>query len=976
MRNISWIKTKIIVGTIFILISCSPPPAMETEQSWAEQTLNELSLREKISQMLIYPMHLKFRNENSKQQKELIELVETDGIGGIHLWSGSSGLSVTMLNELQRKSKVPIIVDMDIEKGVAARFNSGTQVPVMMAIAATGDPQNAFDVGNIIAKEGRSVGVHWNLAPVVDVNINPDNPIINTRTFSDDPQVVAEYTAKFIEGMHSGGMITTAKHFPGHGDTQSDSHLNLTIIPSDSSRLWSVELAPFKAAIAAGVDAIMVGHLIAPDYQTNGTIPATFSKFWLQDILRGELGFTGAIITDAMDMKSITNNYSDDFALISAINAGCDVIIQNHKYKQSLDTIENAVKTGLIKEARINEAALKMLKLKEKAGLHLSRRTNFKTIQRSLESFGTANIVNKIAEKSLTLVKNDNNLFPLTINKDEKIFLVDLNDNTYNHKQSFVTKSLLGKGLPVESMVVDESDSTAYFKTLIEQITNGSQVILNSFAKPRAGKGNANLNEPQTYLIKQLLERTNRITLISFGNPYLIRDFPKIQAYLCAWSDQPLMQRSAAKALLGQIDINGKLPIKIPGIAKRGSGIELSAKPLKYYISPKQVGKRLKQFLPYELGIDANVLNELMNEAVSDSAFPGGVLLAVKDGQIFINNAFGHHTYGQQNPVNSGNIFDIASITKVVATTAAIMKLYDEGKLTLDDSVGKYINEFVGYKFEDVGERKMVTIRHLLTHTAGLPPFELFYEIEGDIEDRYRAIYSVKLAAKPGEKYVYSDIGFMLLGKIVEKISGQKLDEYVNANIFEPLGMTDTFFNPEMIKVKRIVPTEYSESEKGFIKGHVHDENACSVGGVSGHAGLFSTAQDLAIFSQMMLNGGIYGDVRIFDPETVELFTTISDQQIGDHYLGWGKPTGQASGGVYLSDNSYGHTGFTGTSLWIDPDNNVIVILLTNAVHPHREWKDPKYYDWRQRIHSAVYESLGFNSHNPNLEWRKNWDVK
>ena len=304
-------------------------------------------------------------------------LVETDGIGGIHLWSGNTGLSITMLNELQRKSKVPILVDMDVEKGIQQRFPEGTQIPPSMALSASNYTKNAYEAGRIVALEGRGVGVHWNLAPVIDVNNNPDNPIINTRAYSDNPKMVSDFAIAYIKGLRSGGMLATAKHFPGHGDTQTDSHKSLATIPSDSSRLWSMELAPYKDVIEAGVDAVMISHLIAPDYQPNSNTPATLSKFWIQDVLRGKLGFTGAVVTDAMDMGGVANGFSDDYALIEAVNAGSDIIIQKHDYKNAIDVIENAVKEGIILEQRINESALQMLKLKEKVGLNLFKRSQF-----------------------------------------------------------------------------------------------------------------------------------------------------------------------------------------------------------------------------------------------------------------------------------------------------------------------------------------------------------------------------------------------------------------------------------------------------------------------------------------------------------------------------------------------------------------------------------------------------------------------
>ncbi len=976
IKKIKYLQFSIVSILMLTMFSCTPPASIEIEKSWAEQTLQKLTLREKVAQMLIYSTHLDFRNNDNKQWQEINRLIETDGIGGIHLWSGNTGLSVTMLNTLQGKSKIPILVDMDIERGLQQRFPEGTQLPPAMAIAATGDLQNAFEAGKIVALEARSVGVHWNLAPVVDVNNNPDNPIINTRAYSDDPGIVADFAEQFINGLHSGGMLATAKHFPGHGDAKTDSHKSLAIIPSDSMRLWSIELAPYKKVIGAGVDAVMISHLITPDFQPNSNTPATLSKFWVQDILRTKLGFRGAIITDAMDMGGIANGFSFDYALINAVNAGCDIIIQKHNFKNAIDVIAKAVTDGIIKENRVDEAALQMLKLKEKAGLHLSKKVNFKTMQSNLGIAESQRMAEKIAQQSITVVKNDSNLIPINNLNGNTINIIDIYGSTFNHTQSVATKSLIKSQLPINSYVVDESDSLEYLKLIANQIEGNGTLIINVFAKPKTGKGTVALNENQSDFINMIVENNKNIIMVSYGNPYIIRDFPEIPTYVCAWESQSYLQKASVNVILGMNAVNGKLPIIIPNIAERGTGIDIEKSP-RYF--PKLVvngGKILQTVMPYEVDADTKKLTLLLKKAVEDSAFPGGVLLAARDGKIFVHEAFGFHTYTKKKSTGRGNIFDVASLTKVIATTSAIMRLFDDGTIALDDSIGKYIPEFVDRILEDSEIRKSVTIKHLLTHTSGLPPFKYYYEIEGDYRTRIDSVYKTKLDTIPGEKMVYSDVGFILLGKIVERVTGKSLDQFVATEIFIPLGMMDTYYNPSEMKLKRIIPTEYSAMEGGFVQGQVHDENARSLGGIAGHAGLFSTAGDLAIFSQMMLNGGVYNEGKIFSAETIDLFTHPYNPKENSQCLGWDSPNGISSGGVYFSDNSYGHTGFTGTSLWIDPENDIFVILLTNAVHPHREWKNPKYYDWQQRIHSAVYESLGFTEQNQRLKWRKDWNAE
>ncbi|NQT98131.1 MAG: serine hydrolase [Candidatus Marinimicrobia bacterium] len=372
-------------------------------------------------------------------------------------------------------------------------------------------------------------------------------------------------------------------------------------------------------------------------------------------------------------------------------------------------------------------------------------------------------------------------------------------------------------------------------------------------------------------------------------------------------------------------------------------------------------------------GSQNQYLSGLMQAAIADSAWPGGVLLAYQNGQTLVHKAFGFHTYAGEKPVRTTDIFDLASITKVISTTSAAMILYDRGLLDLNTKVITYLPEFRGkYWWRDRHKAK-VRIKHLLTHTAGLPPFKQYYKIEGDVDARLDSIYNTGLEQKPGRETVYSDIGIILMGKIIERLAEKSLNDFISEEIFQPLGMLSTGYLPAKSNLYRVVPTEIDPEGK-LVHGYVHDENAHSLGGVAGHAGLFSTVADLAVFARMILNGGELDGIRIFQAGTVDLFTSPANIVAGSsRCLGWDSPSGRASGGVYLSDNSFGHTGFTGTSLWIDPDNDIIVILLTNAVHPNRSWKSPKYYDWRQRIHSAVYEELGFDTPNPNLIWRDRW---
>ena len=963
-----------IISVIIIFSGYLYPNQFPWNKSWAESTLDKLTLREKIAQMMVYRMNMHYLNYNSDEWKEIEDLISSDGIGVLHIWFGETGSALTMLNKIQRESKIPILVEADIESGLGRRYPGAVTLPPMMAIAATGNSKFAYEAGRISAEESRGVGIHFNLAPVVDVNNNPKNPIINTRSFGEHPDSVIKYSREFIKGLHDHGMLTTAKHFPGHGDTETDSHSSLAQIPSDSARLWQIELPPFKNAIESGVDAIMVAHVNSPEYQIHSEDPATLSKFWIQDVLRSKMKFDGVIITDAMDMGGIVKKYSDSYALIETIKAGSDIIIQNNQMKKSIDLVEKAVKNGIISEQRINVSALKVLKMKERLGLDKNKIISMDDTHFSVGKKSNFDLASEIANRSITLVKNNDNILPLKPKSNDTFYIVDLYDGANNHNESIVTKSLRENGYKVRSFQIDKSDSLIVANHILDQIPSDGLVLLNAYANPVEWKENIFLPSVEADFINRLIKKCSTVIITSFGSPYLIQDFPEAPVYICAYKGSSVMQKAFLNALMGESDINGILPVTIPGIAKRGSGINL--KSIKWEKKEQSwiPGKEIKRIRPNEISVNVDETKQMLLEAVADSAFPGGVILAAKNGEIFLHKAFGYHTYSKKKPVMRGNIYDLASITKVVATTSALMKLVDEKKLSLDDKVITYLPEFIGKQKMFFDQKSMVTIRHLITHTSGLPPFKKYFLMDGNIQTKIDSIMNTEPEIPLNQKMIYSDIGLIVLGKIIESVSQSSLDEYVDSVVFKPLGMKTTFYNPPIEKIKRIIPTEYSSLYGETIIGYVHDENAKSIGGIAGHAGLFSTASDLSIFSQMMLNGGIYGWKRIFKSQSVTNFTKRANTiESSSRALGWDTPSGQSSGGVYLSASSFGHTGFTGTSLWIDPENQIFVILLTNAVHPNRNYKNPNYFDWRQKIHSSVYEELGFSEKRNDLEWRERW---
>ena len=963
-----------IYVSAIVLIANSCASIQLNQKNWAEKTIKKLTLRQKIAQMMIYRMHLKYASITPQKWNEIKSLLDNDGIGGIHIWSGDGSSALSMLNEIQRRSTIPIVIDADIERGLGQRFPSGTDFPPLMAITATGNPNNAYEVGAIVAKESRAAGVQWNLSPVVDVNNNPLNPIINTRSFSENPGIVREYAAQYIRGLQENGMISTAKHFPGHGDTQTDSHSSLAMIPSDSSRLWSVELKPFIDVANAGVDAIMIAHVHAPDFQPESDIPATLSKFWVTDILKNKIGYKGIIITDGMGMGGVTKNYADDYAIIEAVKAGCDVIIQNYDIVGSINAIEYAVKNNEISIEQINSSALKMLKMKENAGLHLNPFVDLDFMMKTIGIKEHREASDRISTEAITLVKDEKNLLPLDVDLKDTLYVFDIYDQEHKHSLSSISSSLKRERFPIRTIQIDESDKKHVLDAILGKIPKNSRILINAFVSPKEWKDRIFFPDNETYFVKELMKISDRVILASLGTPYLLMDFPDVSTYLCAYKGSSVMQNALYKALMGKENISGRLPISIPGMYEIGSGLFLEKRVEGPIVKKIEPGKLLLRVRSKTVNANISKIDQLMNQAIAESAWPGAVLLAAKDGNIFYQKGQGYHTYQGRNITRSSDIFDLASITKIVATTSSIMKLKDLGKIDINKPVVHYLPKFKGNYKKYFNQKSKITIKDLLAHGSGLPAFKQYYKVEKTRELVLESIYDTVPIKSNRDTTIYSDVGAIILGEIVEKISGLPLNVFADSMIFKPLGMGTTFFNPPSNKMRRIVPTEL-RPDGTIVHGYVHDENAYSLGGVAGHAGLFSTAKDLAVFSQMMLNDGLYGWKRIFKTETVNEFTTKANVVDGSsRLLGWDSPGGYASGGIYLSDNSFGHTGFTGTSMWIDPEQGIIVILLTNAVHPNRKNKSPKYYDWRQRIHSAVYESLSIINKNPNLKLRPRWE--
>jgi beta-glucosidase-like glycosyl hydrolase/uncharacterized protein YbbC (DUF1343 family)/CubicO group peptidase (beta-lactamase class C family) len=904
-------------------------PLTAAESAWVRETLASLDLEGKAAQMVMVRAYGVPRHPDSEAHRDLLALVRDLRVGGIVLFHSELDTVPALLDELQGAAPVPLLVSADLERSLHFRVPEGpVPLPGAMAIAATRSEEAARFAGELTAREGRAAGIHWALAPVGDVNSNPDNPIVNLRSYGEDPELVARMVAAFVRGARAGGILTTVKHFPGHGDTAIDSHLALPTIPGDRSRLDRIELAPFRAAIAAGVDSVMTGHLAVPALDASGR-PATLSRPITTDLLRGELGFRGLIVTDAMEMKGVGTVWMGE-AAVAAVEAGADAVLLPEDPRVAVQSLVRAVGEGRIATTRLDASVTRLLEAKARLGLAARRPLDRAALRRRVGRPEDLDRAQSIARRAITLVRNTGDVLPLRPERPLDVLHLVLASDWVNvnigEGDGIPGRVLRAHGARVDGRRAGPEISPAVADAIVAAAAAKSHVVVSAFVRVTSSKGRTDMDASHAALIRRLAATGTPVVVASYGSPYLLAQFPEVQAYLCAYGADPSVQRAATEALFGEHALTGRLPVSIPGLAAFGDGVQLPRRDLELAPAP-----------PTQAGFDARRLAEVdrvVEAAIAGRAFPGAVVAVGRRGRLALLKAYGRLSYDPgAEPVTTETIYDLASLTKVVATTTAAMSLFDEGRLDLDAPVVSYLPRFTGRW------KERVTVRHLLTHSSGIDWWApLYKEVSGQAAYVER-ICAMDLVSEPGTVMKYSDLGIILLGEILQRVSGRPLEELVRERVIEPLGMKDTTYLPAATLRPRVAPTEFDAWRGRLVHGEVHDENAFALGGVSSHAGLFSTAPDLARFAQMMLWKGVYGHRRIAAPRTVDLFTRRSTLPPGtDRALGWDTRSAQgSSAGTLLSPISYGHTGFTGTSLWIDPERELFVILLANRVHPTRE---------------------------------------
>ena len=908
-------------------------------QDPAEQLLQQLTLEQKAGQLFMSWSLSRSAGEGAANNHEkLLGWVRDAELGGVILSLGTVEDAAALIPKLQAASKVPLLLAGDFEGGVWFRLSGATELGNQMLVGATRSARLAEGMGQVTAQEAKALGFHWVFAPVLDVNSNPANPIINVRSFGEQPELVARLGSAFARGVRGEGLIACGKHFPGHGDVDSDSHLALPTVPGDGARLRAVELRPFAVAAKEGLESVMTGHLAVPGLGEESNVPATLSHKILHDVLRDELGFTGLVVTDALEMGGVKNAFPPGEVAVRALLAGADVLLMPPDPIGARAAVVDAVQAGRVPMARLDDAVRRILGMKLRVGLLAGGGRPDPQWRDRMRTPASQAIGAQIAARGLTLVRDRGDNLPLRPADASGTVLVDLLDQDEGALRTFAAN--LGGLSARPTLRLSGASSAEDVAAAAAQVAAAQTVVLGLAVKVREYSGGISLPPVLRPVIKALRD-DQRVVAVSFGNPYLVMQVPQIDTYLAAYVATAATEEAAAAALRGRGECTGRLPVSIPGVADAGTGASFYAYAA---VVPGDLERNdVAPDLPAQL-------QARLQAAVDDGAFPGAVCLVARHGQLLAQVAVGRLGYeADAAPVTLDTPFDLASLTKVCATTPSILRLAALGKLSLDDPVQKWLPAFAG-----TGKER-VTIRHLLAHCGGLPAYERYYRTLSGKDAIVAAAAAEGLMYEPGTSTTYSDLGFILLMAAVEACSGEPFATFAQREVFDRFGMRHARFAPTSgAPVDGAAPTERDEARGGIVRGHVHDENAFAMGGVSGHAGLFATGRDVLEYGVALLGGGR----GVLPRDLLDIATKSAGLVPGDGSRGLGFQLQQSGtyAGSEVPAGTFGHTGFTGTSLVCDRQNDLCIVLLTNRVFPTRV--NNKITAVRRAVHDLVRTAL------------------
>ncbi len=926
--------------------------------------LDRLTLEEKIAQLLILRVN---STDNEQYNKELVELVARVQPGGVCFFKGNPTPEAMLTKRLQAVSNVPLFVAIDGEWGPAMRLDSCVAFPRQMTLGALSEENDSliYQMGLEVAEQCKAVGINLNFAPCIDINNNSRNPVINSRSFGENRDKVCRKAALYMHGMQDGGIVTSLKHFPGHGDTESDSHLALPTIRKSRIDLDEMELYPYRQLIKENPDMVMVAHLNIPALDSSANSVSTLSYAIVTDLLKKELGYNGLIITDAMEMKGVRNqNRFEGDVEIRALLAGADILLLPGETDSVIAAIKRAVEEGVISEELINERCLRVLQFKESRGITNYASTNSAEINKWMNRSEAVWVNRQIEEKALTLLKNDDDMLPLNAKTAANTAFLCVDRKAYQSEY----KRIVGEyNLPYYYM--DKKISSKEQTNILTKLAPYKQIIVAFGGSNQLGGSGYGIDMSSVRLLNRLAKE-KQVILIHLGNPYALNYFDSLTNYravIDAYQFTPSTVAAAMKACFGQIVCEGTLPVSINEYPA-GSGILMNKSVENFSVLPDNITQQL---------------DKMLQDGIQNHIYPGCEVIALHHGQPIYHKAFGYLDYNQQDKVTPQTMYDIASLTKVAATTLAVMKLYDNGEIHLTDRIGKYLPYLAGT------DKASLTLEELLTHTSGMPAFIPFYKsiqgnekylrtsksenfniqvadnlyLRNDYPDTIR--YRVAHCKLKEKKYEYSDLNFLLLKDMVENVTMLPIEQFLAETFYQPMGLSHTSFRPLQhgFHKQEIAPTEKDETfRKQLVHGYVHDQTSALMHGNAGNAGLFSTAEEIAAIFLMLQNGGVYEGTRYLSENTVKEFTKMHSLH-GCQVRGCGFHTPKSSGESSIvptgaSTHIFGHQGFTGTVVWCDPKEELIFVFLSNRVCPNAEPNNLAKSGIRLKVHDLIYRGL------------------
>jgi len=948
------------------------PPYLDlNDTEWADSLLANMTLDEKIGQSFFIAANSHTEIESEYFFKKVDSLIINYHIGGLLFFKSNPNQLVDLISRYQNISKVPLVNSIDAEWGAAMRIDSIHPFPLAMSLGAVQNDSLIYEMGKQIGDELRSLGIHINFAPVLDINNNPNNPIIGMRSFSESREIVYNNSLAYMLGLQDKNILACGKHFPGHGDTEVDSHNELPIILHNQKRLDSIELYPFKKIINKGIGSVMVAHISLPNISNEVNRPATFSEYIIKEMLKKRLDFKGLVITDALNMKgAYSENLKPGEIEFNAFMAGNDILLYPNHIYEAIEMIKEAYYLGLITEDDINKRCRKILLMKQWVGLNVKifpEKKLINNIEREL-------LERELCKEAITLLKNDSVVLPLNNLFDKNIAYVHIGDGSGD-----VFFNSLNRYVPIDRFYFSHNlDIKESLKNLMEY-----DLVISGIHE---GNG-VNPWNPYKITNKELdflkkLASQNKTVLTFFTNPYLLNNFSKDDGFssiIMSYQNNVTFQELSAQLIFGSIGSTGKIPISCGGY-NVGEGLDLQKRNI------------IDFCLPIEVGIDKlnlEKMDSLIHSAIQMKAMPGCQILASRYGRVFYSRSFGYHTYDSIFPVLDTDIYDLASVTKIVAAAPIFMNLMQDSKISLDNNLGEFLD------IHDNNERKEMTFLDIFTHQSGLYPWLPFYKLyqheSGDLNDTIFSenksdFFNLQVADNlffrddyldsivntildypllDTKNYRYSDLGFYLFYKILKDNMGISIEDYLQDNFYNPIDAFRIVFNPiDHYSQSGIIPTEDDKVfRKQLLKGYVHDPGVALFGGIGLHAGLFSNSIDLAKFMHIYLNNGTYANKTIFNKYIINFFTSpqfkFTENRRGVFF---DKPDlknqDEGPSSEYASLESYGHSGFTGTLVWADPREEIIFIFLSNRIHPDQSNKILIDEDIRTKAQSIIYESI------------------